>query len=315
MQTIYLAGGCFWGIEKLMQSVPGVVKTVSGYANGDPAITPTYELVSTGKTGYRETVKVVYDPDNISLAGILSVFFRAVDPTVRNRQGNDCGSQYQTGIYFTDPVSERIVRQAAAVEQRRNPAFHVEIQSLRVFHPAEEYHQNYLEIHPDGYCHISPAAFALAKQLRIDPGKYPRPGNAEIRRRLRPQEYAVTQDGATDPPGFHPLTKEMRRGIYVDVVTGEPLFTSADKYLSTCGWPAFSAAVDPNVIITRDDNSHGMYRTEIRSRSGDSHLGHVFSGDTASPTGIRFCVNGSALRFVPYEEMDAAGYGYLKDTV
>ncbi len=315
IREIYFAGGCFWGVEELMRSVKGVVATVSGYANGLAGAVPSYENVCSGKSGYAEAVKVVYDSRQVSLSALLFLFFRAIDPTDSGGQGNDRGTQYRAGIYYTDEESADVVRRVADVERRRAAAFFVEILPLKNFSPAEEYHQQYLKKHPGGYCHISGELFSEAKEMRVDPGRYPRPDDAGISQNLSPAVFRVTQEGETDMPYSHPLTTEMRRGLYVDAVTGEPLFSSAAKYQSSCGWPAFSDPVDRNAVVCSNDLSHGMSRTEVRSRAGDSHLGHVFSGDAESPTGVRFCVNGSALRFVPYEEMEEEGYGELMDLV
>ncbi|MDV0441703.1 peptide-methionine (S)-S-oxide reductase MsrA [Methanorbis furvi] len=314
-REIYFAGGCFWGVEELMRSVQGVVDAVSGYANGRSGPAPSYEEVCSGRTGFSETVRVVYDPARVSLSGLVFLFFRAIDPTDSGGQGNDRGTQYRSGIYYTDEESAVVVRRAADVERRRHSAFYVEILPLLNFYPAEEFHQRYLEKHQGGYCHIPRELFSYAGSMRVDPELYPRPSDAEISRRLSSQEFSVTQEGATDLPHSHPLTTEVRRGLYVDAVTGEPLFSSRDKYQSSCGWPAFSEPVDGNTMVFSEDRSHGMRRTEVRSRAGDSHLGHVFGGDEESPSGVRFCINGSSLRFVPYEKMEEEGYGELMDLV
>lgn len=315
MREIYVAGGCFWGVEELMRSVPGVVSATAGYANGFSSAAPSYAEVCSGRTGFAETVRVVYDPGRVSLAALVFLFFRAIDPADGGGQGNDRGTQYRPGIYFTDEESAAVVRGVAEVERRRSAGFVVEVLPLRNFFPAEEVHQRFLERHPGGYCHIRRELFAEARGMRVDPGRYERPGDAELSRVLAPEVFSVTQEGATDLPWMHPYAEESGRGIYVDAVTGEPLFSSAAKYASACGWPTFSEALDPQVVVFREDRSYGMRRTEVRSRAGDSHLGHVFSGDRESPSGVRFCVNGSALRFVPYAEMEAAGYGDLMDLV
>lgn len=170
------------------------------------------------------------------------------------------------------------------------------------FYPAEEYHQRYLEQHPGAYCHVPREVFTAVQSLRVDPELYLRPDDAEIARTLTPRGFFGDAGGETDLPHAHPLTSEVRRGLYVDAVTGKPLFSSADKYQSSCGWPAFSGAVDRSSVVFAADTSHGMRRTEVRGRAGDSHLGHVFAGDPASPSGVRF---------VPYEEMEREGYGDL----
>lgn len=313
--VIYLAGGCFWGLEKMMQTIPGVVRATSGYANGDPSIKPTYEEVCNGRTGYRETVRVQYNEGKVSLDAILFAFFSAIDPTVQNKQGNDIGSQYQTGIYFTDETSAKIVDHIVKVEKNRYKNFAVEIKPLESFYDAEEYHQDYLDKNPGGYCHITPKEIKMVEKMIVDPAKYRRLEEEEIKKRLSKEAYTVAVESGTEPAFNNEFWKHSEKGIYVDIVTGEPLFSSKDKFESPCGWPAFSKAIDPNTIIYLNDNSFGMRRIEARSRAGNSHLGHVFHGDPHSPNGTRFCINSLSLRFIPLSEMEKEGYGYLMQYV
>lgn len=311
--VIYLAGGCFWGMEHLMQSIPGVIDAQSGYANGSDEHDANYRTVCTGKSGFRETVRVEYDPERVSLDALLMAYFYVIDPTVQNGQGNDRGSQYQTGVYYTNEKAREAVERIAAIERSRCSSFAVETGPLLNFYPAEEYHQDYLEKNPGGYCHIPRAEIELFSTLRIDPGDYQKPAVEVIAEKLTSEQYRVTQEGGTERPFANEFWNQFEKGIYVDVVTGEPLFSSADKFESSCGWPAFSRPIELPAVVELEDNSHGMQRTEVRSRSGNSHLGHVFSGDLESPNGIRYCINSAALRFVPYEKMESEGYGYLLD--
>ncbi|ABN06766.1 methionine-R-sulfoxide reductase [Methanocorpusculum labreanum Z] len=313
--VIYFAGGCFWGMEKLMQSIPGVIQTTVGYANGNSSVIPDYKTVSSGKTGYRETVRVEYDSRKVSLDALLFSYFRVIDPTLENRQGNDRGTQYQTGIYYVDDSSKETVMRIAEIERERNPVFNVEIGPLTSFYDAEEYHQKYLDKNPGGYCHIGAAEFKEATEMIIDPGKYPRPKKETLAEMLDETAFRVTQHADTEPAFQNAFWDRHEKGVYVDVVTGEPLFTSSDKYQSSCGWPAFSKSIDDNTIVSREDTSFGMRRTEVKSRSGNSHLGHVFSGDPESPSGMRYCINSASLRFIPYADMEKEGYGYLKSRV
>ena len=285
--VIYLAGGCFWGMEQLMQSIPGVIDAQSGYANGTCEADADYKTVCKGETGFRETVRVEYDPEQVSLDALLLAYFYVIDPTVQNRQGNDRGSQYQTGVYYTNDKARETVERIADIERGRSEKFFVEIGPLRNYYPAEEYHQNYLEKNPNGYCHIPRVEMELFSRLR------------------------VTQESGTERAFIGELWDKFEKGIYVDIVTGEPLFSSTDKFESGCGWPAFTKPIESPAVVERDDLSHGMRRTEVRSRAGDSHLGHVFTGDPESPNGVRYCINSAALRFVPYAKMEAEGYGYL----
>lgn len=309
--VIYLAGGCFWGMEKLMQSIPGVIRVTSGYANGHSKEEPTYEMVCTGRTGYRETVRVEYKTNEVSLHTLLFAYFNAIDPTIKDRQGNDRGSQYQTGIYYIDRASESIVKHVADIERTRYKTFAVEIKPLESFYEAEEYHQDYLDKNPCGYCHITKTEIEQVSKIIVDPAKYIKPADTKISEMLTDQQYSVTQRSATEPPFENELWDHKERGIYVDIVTGEPLFSSKDKFDSSCGWPAFSKGIDANTLVSLEDDSCGMRRTEVRSRAGNSHLGHVFQCDPDSPNGTRFCINSAALRFIPYDKMEEEGYGYL----
>ena len=309
--VIYLAGGCFWGLEKLMQSIPGVTDAVSGYANGTGEADANYSAVCAGGTGFRETVQVTYDPGQVSLDALLLAYFYVIDPTVENRQGNDVGSQYQTGVYYADEASRETVERIAALERGRREKFAVEIGPLVNFFPAEDYHQDYLDRNPGGYCHIPRAEIELFSRLKIDPGDYRKPAAEAIRDKLTEEQYRVTQEGATESPFRNEFWNQFEKGIYVDVVTGEPLFSFADKFESSCGWPTFSKPIEEPAVVELPDDSHGMHRTEVRSRAGDSHLGHVFTGDRESPNGVRYCINSASLRFVPYEKMEQEGYGGL----
>ena len=311
--VIYLAGGCFWGIEALMQSIPGVIDAQSGYANGTGQADADYRTVCTGETGFRETVRVEYDPEQVSLDALLLAYFYVIDPTVANRQGNDIGSQYQTGVYYTNDKAKETVERIADIERSRSKAFFVEIGPLVNFYLAEDYHQDYLEKNPGGYCHIPRDEMELFSRLRIDPGDYQKPAAEAIRDKLTAEQYRVTQENGTERPYANEFWDQFEKGIYVDVVTGEPLFSSTDKFESGCGWPAFSKPIESPAVVELPDDSHGMHRTEVRSRAGDSHLGHVFTGDSESPNGVRYCINSASLRFIPYAKMEAEGYGYLLD--
>lgn len=311
--VIYLAGGCFWGLEQLMQSIPGVIDAESGYANGTGQNDANYTAVCSGTTGFRETVQVEYDPEQVSLDALLLAYFYVIDPTVKNQQGNDIGTQYQTGVYYTNEHARQTVERIAEIERGRNRKFHVEIGPLLNYYPAEEYHQNYLENNPGGYCHIPLEEMRLFSSLRIDPGDYQKPAAEIIRDKLTEQQYYVTQENGTEYAFQNEFWDHFAKGIYVDIVTGEPLFSSTDKFESSCGWPAFTKPIEAPSLIELEDRSLGMLRTEVRSRAGDSHLGHVFENDLESPNGVRYCINSASLRFIPYADMEAEGYGYLMD--
>ena len=324
-QTIYLAGGCFWGTEHFLGLVHGVENTEVGYANS-VVPNPTYREVCTGKTGAAETVKVVYDANEISLPFLLSLYYETIDPTSLNKQGNDRGTQYRTGIYYTNPADRPIIEKSLAELQREyKKPLAIEVGPLENFYPAEDYHQDYLDKNPGGYCHISPGLFRLAREVRdttllkkkeqesvssLD-RNYTKPSEAELREKLTPLQYEVTQNSATERPYYNEYNKEFRPGIYVDIVTGEPLFLSTDKFESGCGWPAFSKPISDKVLQEFTDTSHGMNRIEVRSSGGDSHLGHVFNDGPKSSGGLRYCINSASLRFVPLADMAKEGYGDL----
>ena len=311
--VIYLAGGCFWGIEHLMQSIPGVIDAQSGYANGSGEEQANYVAVCREETGFRETVRVEYDPEQVSLDALLLAYFYVIDPTVENRQGNDVGTQYQTGVYYTNDKAKETAERIAEMERSRSKEFFVEIGPLLNYYPAEDFHQNYLENNPGGYCHIPLQEIQLFSRLRIDPGDYQKPAVEVIRDKLTAEQYYVTQESGTEYAFQNEFWDQFEKGIYVDIVTGEPLFSSLDKFESSCGWPAFSEPIEKPAIVELEDYSHGMYRIEVRSRAGNSHLGHVFMNDPESPNGVRYCINSASLRFIPYAKMEAEGYGYLLD--
>lgn len=306
LKKVYLAGGCFWGTEHLFSLVDGVTRTVAGYANS-LVEHPSYEMVCTGRTGAAETVEVEYDPARVGLTHLLSIYFRSIDPTSVNRQGGDRGTQYRTGIYYTSPADAEVIDAfVAAVQRRYSQPLAVEVMPLRNFYPAELYHQQYLDKNPGGYCHISPELFEEVRHASHAPND-----KAQLRARLTPLQWEVTQNGATERPFVNEYDHEFRPGIYVDITDGTPLFLSSRKYDSGCGWPAFSRPISPELISEHTDTSFGRVRTEVRSASSGSHLGHVFPDGPADEGGMRYCINSASLRFIPVEEMAAAGYAHL----
>ena len=310
--VIFLAGGCFWGMQKYLQTIPGVKRTVVGYANGDWDREVTYEAVKTGKTGFRETVYVEYDPEEVSLDTILFAYFYVIDPTVESRQGGDFGPQYQTGIYYTNDEAKAVIDRIVAIETERYPKIVVEIEPLEVFYEAEEYHQNYLDKNPNGACHINPGQIAWMEQIIVDPADYQRPEEEELQNCLTALQYQVTQEDVDEEEFNNEYWDFFEKGIYVDAVSGEPLFSSLDKFESPHGWPAFSKGIDVNTFFFTSNPDDEEDRLILRSRAANSRLGYVYQADPDSPTGNRFCINSAALKFIPYEELEAAGYGYLK---
>ncbi|MDR2178905.1 MAG: peptide-methionine (R)-S-oxide reductase MsrB [Synergistaceae bacterium] len=306
-REIFLAGGCFWGVEQYMSLLPGVVETEAGYANGCTQ-RPSYEDVCSGETGHAETVRVRYDDGRIGLPFLLERFYEAIDPTSLNRQGGDIGEQYRTGIYYVNESDREIVNASLRDLQKREikPVV-VECKPLENFWPAEKYHQKYLEKNPGGYCHIPRSLLASAGAAKDEAASR----QADLREKLTPLQYEVTQNAGTEPPFHNEYHNLFEPGVYVDVTDGTPLFLSADKFESGCGWPSFSRPISDSALLERPDHSQGMERTEVRSRAADSHLGHVFQDGPRETGGLRYCINSASLRFVPRDRMEAEGYGDL----
>ena len=299
--TIYVAGGCFWGVQKFFDQFNGIIKTEVGYANG-PDKAPNYEEVCAG-SGHVEAVRIDYDSNILSVAKIIEHYFRIIDPLSVNRQGNDRGAQYRTGIYYTTPAQfDEITPVYQAEERKCGRKLAVEFIPLSNFFRAEEYHQKYLDKNPGGYCHIPKSMFRLTEDRK-----------AALRARIGDFSYEVTQNTATEYAFTGQYDNFFEKGLYVDIVDGEPLFTSMNKYNSGCGWPAFTAPVSKDSMYENKDVSHGMIRTEVRSRKANSHLVHVFDDGTKETGGLRYCINSAALRFIPYDELDAEGYGAYKE--
>lgn len=315
MKEIYLAGGCFWGTQKYLSLIPGVLGTDVGYANGNTEH-PSYEQVCYHNTGHAETVRVRYDEQLISLAFLLEQFFKAIDPTALNRQGNDVGVQYRSGIYYTDPQDEADVIEALQkLQEKTEKKLAVEVGPLSNYYSAEDYHQDYLDKNPGGYCHIAFDKFEEAKKAIDFDTRYRVKSDQELKQSLTEKQYQVTQEGMTEPPFRNEYDSQFAPGVYVDVTTGEPLFLSADKFQSGCGWPSFSRPIAEALVQEVEDRSHGMVRTEVRGKRSNAHLGHVFTDGAADAGGLRYCINSAALRFVPRERMEEEGYGYLIEYV
>ncbi len=314
LREIFFAGGCFWGVESYFSQIPGVSDVTVGYANGTTEH-PTYEEVCSHTTGHAETVHVIYDPKQVSLQTLAEHFFRIINPLTAGRQGNDVGDQYRTGVYYTDEGDLETLQAVLDAEQEKYTAPIVtELTPLRCFYLAEEYHQDYLVKNPGGYCHIDFSSLDDFQPL-VDPAAYSRPSDGELRSMLTEEQYLITQKGDTEYAFTGEYDSFFEPGLYVDVVTGEPLFLSRDKFDSGCGWPSFSKPIDPAVLVTHPDTSFGLSRTEVRSRVGDTHLGHVFEDGPKELGGLRYCINSASLRFIPYREMEAAGYGRFMELV
>ncbi len=307
LRDIWLAGGCFWGVEEYFSRIDGVVETSVGYANGKTENPSYYDIPA---TGHVETVHISYDSDILSLNTLLAYYFNIIDPVSRNKQGNDVGTQYRTGIYYIDEKDKEEISQAIEKEQQKyRVPIVTEVKPLENYYLAEQYHQDYLKKNPTGYCHIDFSTLPKVPQPKVNADLYNKPSKDEIKESLSDLQYSVTQQNSTEPPFSNEYWDNHSKGIYVDVVTGEPLFVSSDKFDSGCGWPSFTRPIDEAVIKEADDRSHSMLRKEVRSRVGDIHLGHVFNDGPEDNGGLRYCINSASLRFIPLEEMEAKGYG------
>lgn len=305
LRTIYLAGGCFWGVEAYISRLLGVAKTTVGYANGNTE-NPTYDEVCLENTNHVECVKVDYDNNILPLKKLLEEFFKIINPLTINKQGNDVGVQYRTGIYYRNETDKRIIINFINRKQGEySQKIVTEVLPLNNFFPAEKYHQKYLEKNPTGYCHIDltqlPNQKKQLEELLIK----------EDIMNLTPIEFDVTQKNATEKPFSGKYNDFNKKGLYVDVVGGEPLFISDDKFDSKCGWPSFTKPVNDSHIQKLNDTSHGMKRIEVRSKKANSHLGHVFDDGPGGEK--RYCINSASMRFIPYDKLEEMGYGmYVK---
>lgn len=309
------AGGCFWCMVKPFDELPGIISIVAGYTGGHIE-NPTYEEVCAHSTGHVEAVEITYDEDKMPYRELVEIFFRSIDPTDPEGQFHDRGETYHTAIFYQDEVQKEVAEKYKKELEKTgyfDKPIVVPIKPAMPFYEAEEYHQDYYKKNPLRYRLYYKGS---GREKFIKDKWYRNPyDKEELKKRLNDLQYRVTQENATEAPFINEYDGRFEEGIYVDMVSGKPLFSSKDKFNSGCGWPAFSKPIIQNAVYDKEDTSHGMHRIEVRSSHADSHLGHVFEDGPRELGGLRYCINSAALRFIPKDRMEEEGYGSYIDKI
>ena len=302
------AGGCFWCMVKPFDEQPGIIKVVSGYTGGHKE-NPTYKEVCSETTGHYEAVQITFDPEVFPYEKLLELYWPQIDPTDAGGQFADRGDSYRTAIFYHNEqqkeLAEESKRQLEASGRFAEPIA-TQILPAKPFYEAEEYHQGYYKKNNFRYAMYRRGSGRdrFIKENWKDFGR-----DEQLKATLTPIQYEVTQNDATEPPFRNEFWDHTEEGIYVDIVSGEPLFSSTDKYDAGCGWPSFIKAINKDEVKENMDVSHNMVRTEVRSKTANSHLGHLFDDGPQDAGGLRYCINSAALRFVPKEDLEKEGYG------
>ncbi|UAL45633.1 peptide-methionine (S)-S-oxide reductase MsrA [Sutcliffiella horikoshii] len=310
LEKATFAGGCFWCMVKPFDEQDGIEQVVSGYTGGHKE-NPTYKEVCSETTGHYEAVQITFNPEIFPYEKLLDVFWSQIDPTDAGGQFHDRGDSYRTAIFYHSDEQREIAeksKQDLNQSGRFKDPIVTEILPAKPFYTAEEYHQDYYKKNPFRY-KMYQAGSGRAAFIKEH---WKKENSEDLKKKLTPMQYEVTQNNGTEPPFKNEFWNHTEEGIYVDIVSGEPLFSSLDKYDAGCGWPSFTKPINKEQVKEEMDVSHRMVRTEVRSKEGDSHLGHVFEDGPVDKGGLRYCINSAALRFIPVSQLETEGYGEYK---